>query len=311
VPRYFFNVHDGKDLPDNEGVELAGRDAAHREAFHTAGEMLKAADRTFKAVRGGREPSRDHDEPKHKVKPAAVPIACAIQLLLAVTATAETTAPPKRLGILAATICPTSDTAFQWGPLLHNLAERGWVEGQNIIVDCVAAEGHPERVPTLAVELVERRPDVVLAASNTAAVALKQATSTVPIVFSGSDALQGRIVQNLARPEANVTGVSPMAIDLVAKRMELLKELQPRLSRVAVIYWSAVSAISEAMERETGVAAEKLHLMRTMFFPAAAEDYDHIFAHLAANGFDGAYVFSNPLSILNRERIARLALRYG
>lgn len=179
-------------------------------------------------------------------------------------------------------------------------------------MDCVAAGGHAhERAPSLALELVARRPDVLLGASTVTVRALKQATTTIPIVTAGSDALRNHIVNDLAHPDANITGVSPMIFDLTAKRMELLKDMLPRLSRVAIILHKGVGGNDlELIETDIGAAAKKLGFTLQEFYPADSEDLGRIFAQLAAQGFDAAYIFSTPFSFGNRRQIAQLALRY-
>lgn len=239
---------------------------------------------------------------------------CALLFLFAFafSATAQTIAPPKRLGVLAGFVCPTPDAPAYWGPMLHHLADRGWIEGQNLVVDCVAAGGHAhELAPSLALELVARRPDVLLGASTVTVRALMEATTTIPIVTAGSDALRNHIVNDLAHPDANVTGVSPMIFDLTAKRMELLKDTLPRLSRVAIILHKGVGGNDlELIETDIGAGAKKLRFTSQKFYPADLEDVGRIFAQLAAEGFDAAYIFSTPFSFGNRRQIAQIALQY-
>ncbi len=234
-----------------------------------------------------------------------------VMACLSVTAAQPGTS-PKRLGILAATVCPTSENPTFWGPLLQNLAGRGWIQGENLIIDCVAAGGVVKRAPELALELVGRRPDVLLGASNPTVLALKHATTTIPIVTAASDPLRGHIIEGLAHPEANITGMAPMIYDLVGKRMELLKEVLPRLSRLAVVHSpSTDTASSDALEADVGAAAQKLGFSWKLFDPRNLEEMDRTFAQIAADGFEAAYVWSSPLTFLNRRPIAQMALRYG
>ncbi len=223
---------------------------------------------------------------------------------------------PKRLGILSTTVCPTSEKPTFWGPLLQNLAGRGWRQGENLIIDCVAAGGVVKRVPELALELVARRPDVLLGASNPTVLALKHATTTIPIVTAASDPLRGHIIESLAHPEANITGMAPMIWDLVGKRMELLKDILPRLSRVAVIRSHTTDDAEstgglQALETDVGAAAKELDFSWKLFDPSNLEEMDRTFAQIAADGFDAAYVWSSPFTFLNRRPIAQMALRYG
>lgn len=224
---------------------------------------------------------------------------------------AQTTVPPKRLGILASVSCPTPDGPGLWTLLLRNLADRGWIEGRTLIVDCVAAAGHLERAPALAAELVAQQPDVLFAASTPAVRALKEATAQISIVTVASDPLRSGIVSSLARPDANITGLAPMLFDLLAKRTELMKELLPRLSRLAIIYRKGADPIDhEQIQKDMAAAAQTLGFAWNIFYPASTEDIDEIFTGLAAGSYDAAYIVTNPVTYENRARIARIALQH-
>src|SRR5215471_3070701 len=117
------------------------------------------------------------------------------------------------------------------------LRELGWVEGKNVVFEPRFAENRLERLPELATDLVRLKVDVIAAAGTLAPLAAKQATSTIPIVMTAAgDPLGSGLVASLARPGGNVTGMSLMAPDLGGKRLELLKEVVPRLARVAVLW---------------------------------------------------------------------------
>ena len=125
------------------------------------------------------------------------------------------------------------------GRAWHELRALGWVEGQNIIIESRSAEGKPERLPALAAELVQRQVDVLVTFPLLAAQAAKHATTTIPIVMiNAADPVGTGLVASLARPGGNITGLSSMDTDLSGKRLALLKEAVPTLSRVAVI-WNA------------------------------------------------------------------------
>jgi putative ABC transport system substrate-binding protein len=242
-----------------------------------------------------------------------VSFAVLVLALFAGAASGETSALPKRLGILAGVICPTKDAPAYWGAMLHGLADRGWVEGQNLVVDCVSAGGHLERASALAGELVARRPDVLLGASTPTVRALKEATATIPIVTAGANALRNHIVNDLAHPNANITGVEPMIFDLTAKRMELLKDILPRFSRVAIILYKGIGSNDPVLiESDIATAGQKIGFASQVFYPdpADVQDLDRIFARLATDGFDAAYIFSTPYTFKNRERIADVARQY-
>jgi putative ABC transport system substrate-binding protein len=191
------------------------------------------------------------------------------------------------------------------------LSELGWIDGQIIVFDCVSTVGRLDQLPTLARELVSRRPDVLTASPYLYIQALKQETTTIPIVMlAGWEPVRAGLVTSLARPGGNVTGVA--WFNLIPKRMELLKQIVPNLKRVAWIrgiagraYWSP-EAVKLAKEDQQ-LAASALGFTWQIFDAVVASDYDEIFAHLAAERFDAVYVPSSPLNLQNQTRICQLA----
>jgi putative ABC transport system substrate-binding protein len=150
--------------------------------------------------------------------------------------------PLKRVGVLVSQVpCPLQPDNPAY-PVVRRLGELGWIEGQTIIIDCVSAVGRVDQAPALARELVSRRPDVLIASPYTFVIALKQETTTIPIVMLGTwEPVRVGLITGLARPEGNVTGVA--WFNLLPKQMELLKEIVPNLRRVAYIT-GVVSAYS-------------------------------------------------------------------
>src|SRR5215468_4418165 len=138
--------------------------------------------------------------------------------------------PLKRVGGLALIPCPLQPDNLA----VRRLAELGWIEGQNIVFDCVSTVGRVDQVPALARELVSRRPDVLTAGPYSFISALKQETTTIPIVMlNGWEPVRLGLITSLARPGGNVTGIAWFY--LIAKQMELLKEIVPNLKRVAFV----------------------------------------------------------------------------
>jgi putative ABC transport system substrate-binding protein len=217
--------------------------------------------------------------------------------------------PLKRVGVLTSVVpCPLQPK----NPIVRRLAELGWIEGQNLVFECISGVGqysHLDQLAALARELASRRPDVLMAGPIPFVRALKQATTTIPIVMLGTAVTPG-LVSNLARPEGNVTGVSLFTGVILPKRVEILKEMVPQLRRLAVIATVVDPKVIEGIEEIVRFAAGKLGFTWQRFQPVVANDYDEIFARLAAQHFDAAYIFSDPLSSLNIARIGQLALRH-
>ena len=146
-----------------------------------------------------------------------------------------------RIGYLAPSLSPEASRlieAFRQG--LHDI---GYVEGQNIVLELRSAEGRPDRFPALAAELVALKVDVIVAGATPTVLVLKQATRTIPIVFPiHTDPVGAGIVATLARPGGNATGLSYFSQDLIGKRLQLLKEVVPGMSRIAVLWISPNAA---------------------------------------------------------------------
>jgi putative ABC transport system substrate-binding protein len=123
------------------------------------------------------------------------------------------------------------------GAFVQGMRERGYIEGKNVVFDRRFADGRIERLPAMAVELVAAKADVIFAPVTPAALAARRATREIPIVFAVSaDPVGSGLAATLARPGGNVTGLTSLNVELVGKRMELLKELSPRISRVAILF---------------------------------------------------------------------------
>ena len=164
-----------------------------------------------------------------------------------------------RIGYLTAA-CPDTQSA-RTEAFRQGLRELGYVEGQNIAIEFRCAEGKPDRLPDLAAELIQIKLDLIVSAGNEATQAAKNATGTIALVTTGSDPVVSGFVANLAHPGGNITGVTIDAPGLSGKRLELLKESFPRLSRVAVLLYPATPSSKVTME-ETEQAARllKVHL---------------------------------------------------
>jgi ABC-type uncharacterized transport system substrate-binding protein len=180
-------------------------------------------------------------------------VLCAVLFAFSVNAAAQQPAKVPRIGYLGLIEIPERDEAFRIG-----LRERGYVEGQNIHVEYRFAGGEVERLAEPASELVRLKVDVIVTTGTEVTDALKRETKTIPIVFAVVvDAVESGFVASLARPGGNMTGFSTLNLESSGKRLELLREVKPRISRVAVLQNPANSA-SSAMFKETEAAAKRL-----------------------------------------------------
>ncbi|MDP2607157.1 MAG: ABC transporter substrate-binding protein [Deltaproteobacteria bacterium] len=193
------------------------------------------------------------------------------------------------------------------------LRERGYIEGQNTSIEYRYAEGRPDRAPELAAELVRLKVDIIVAAGGAPVVqAAKNATKTIPIVMvgQGSDPVEAGLVESLARPGGNVTGITNLTRELGGKRLELLKEAVPKLARVAVLYEPASPPGVREVKEVLPVAARALKLTLQPWEIRAADDFDRVFAAMGKQRPDGLYVpAAGPLINANGKRIAGLALK--
>src|ERR1700737_3273346 len=190
------------------------------------------------------------------------------------------------------------------------LRELGYTEGQNIAIERKFGEGDADRLRRLATELVERQVDAIVALGTPAARAAKQATTTIPIVaIAMADPVEDELVASLARPGGNVTGTTFLGPELVAKRLQLLREVVPALSRVAGL-WHPRAYSERTMAgvvNEIEVAARTLGLQLQLVPAASADDFDGAFAAMSKGGAQGLLVFPSPMLFAEYRRIAGLA----
>jgi putative ABC transport system substrate-binding protein len=191
------------------------------------------------------------------------------------------------------------------------LRERGYIEGQNIATEHRYAEGKPDRYPELAVELVRLKVDIIVAAGGAVMVqAAKNATKTIPIVMTGGggDPVEAGLVDILARPGGNVTGLTLLNRELGGKRLELLKEAVPKLARVAVLYDPAAPSPVLEVKEVLPVAARALRLTIQPWEVRTADDFEKVFAAINKELPDGLYVLQGPLVDANQKRTVGFAL---
>jgi putative tryptophan/tyrosine transport system substrate-binding protein len=209
------------------------------------------------------------------------------------------------IGYLGAT---TAAAQKQWvDSFLQRLSELGWIEGRTVAIEYRWGEGHSERIAEVAAELVQRRVDVILAGGSAPALASKQATAVIPIVFGlAGDPIGTRLVASLARPGANVTGLSDQAVDLAGKRLEILRELIPASRRLAILANPEYPGLMTEMS-EIQAAARTLGLDVTTCKIRQAQDIAPAFDTLRGH-VDAIYAVGDPLLNSQRARLSTLAL---
>jgi putative tryptophan/tyrosine transport system substrate-binding protein len=193
------------------------------------------------------------------------------------------------------------------------LHERGYIEGQNLVIEYRWAEGRDERLPDLAAELVRLKVDVIVTGGSTAIRAAQQATRTIPIVMVGaSDPVAQGFVASLARPGGNITGLSIVTPELLGKRLEILKETVPQSTRVAVLANpGSAPTLSATTTGVLTIAAQGLGLQLQVVEVRRAEELDEAFAAMTRAGADALLVQGEPRLLDGlRGRIADLAAKH-
>jgi putative ABC transport system substrate-binding protein len=186
----------------------------------------------------------------------------------------------------------------------------GYVEGKNIAFEHRDAEGKPDRLPAVADELVRLKVDVIVTASTVGALAAKNATRTIPVVFySVGDPVATGLVDSLARPGGNITGFTVISAVLAGKRLELLKETIPKLSRVALL-WNPQDPGSAQQWKESQLPARELGLQLHSMEVSSADKYEDAFKEATKAHSAGLAVTESPLTVSNRKQIADLATKH-
>ena len=187
----------------------------------------------------------------------------------------------------------------------QGLRELGYVEGKNIIIEYRSAEGNSERLPKLVRELIDLKVDIIFAQSTPAVRAAKNATATVPVVTTSADLVESGLVGSLARPGENITGLSNFTSELAGKRLELLKEIVPQVSRVAVL-WSSERA---SAKKETEVAARSLGVKLEYPEVSTPNDIEHAFSLMRKRNAGALLVFRSPMIVNKIHRVVDLAVK--
>jgi putative ABC transport system substrate-binding protein len=222
-------------------------------------------------------------------------------------ARAQAPAKVRRIGLLATTSPSVSAPwlqAFRLG-----LRDLGWVEGKNISIEYRYAEGRHDRFPDLAADLVGLKVDVIVVNVTPAALAAQKATRTIPIVMAaGGDPVATGLAESLARPGGNITGLSQMISELAGKRLELLTEIVPKLSRVAVL-WNPQGVGSPLGWKEIQLPARQLGVQLHSLEARSPSDFDKALEEATRARAGAIFILPDPVFATNLQRIAGLAAK--
>jgi ABC-type uncharacterized transport system substrate-binding protein len=193
----------------------------------------------------------------------------------------------------------------------QGLKEAGFVEGENVSILYRSAENQMDRLPALADDLARRRVAVIAAIGQSSTFAVKAATATIPIVFvAGEDPVKLDLVASLARPGGNLTGINIFAAELVAKRLQLLREMVPAAARVSVLVDPASTTITEATLRGVEPAARAMGLQIQVLHASSSREINAAFATFLRERPDALFVSIGPLFTARRVQLATLAARH-
>jgi putative ABC transport system substrate-binding protein len=216
-----------------------------------------------------------------------------------------------RIGLLLSYAAGSTQSMEVIEPFRAGLHDWGYVEGQNVFVEYRYSGGQNDRLPVLATELIQLPVDVLVTEKHDAILAAKQATSSIPIVMSVSaDPVGTGYVASLARPGGNITGMSSMAPHLSAKRLELLQQMSPAVSRVAIFH-DPTYPVAQRLAAEAQVGAQALGLELLVFDVRTPGDFEPAFEAAVRKRADGLYVFGDPLNLSQRSRLIDFAAQQG
>jgi putative ABC transport system substrate-binding protein len=238
-------------------------------------------------------------------------IAASASALLATPFTVGAQSPDKvwRIGYLALGLRPTPGSSPTFDAFLQGLCKLGYVDRRNVALEIRNADGRNDRFAGLASELVKLKLDVLVAESTPAAIAAKEASHTVPVVMvSVGDPVGAKLVDSLAHPGGNITGLSLVAPELSAKRLDLLKQTLPKLSRVAVL-WNSTNPGMQLRVRQTELAAPALGLTLQSVTVQSPDDFDAVFTALGKDRPESLLVLADTVTATNSKRIVEFAAR--
>jgi putative ABC transport system substrate-binding protein len=232
-------------------------------------------------------------------------------LLFAICLPAEAQEPKKvrRIGVLA--VASHSSQAARYEAFRQGLRELGYVEGKNILIEYRSAEGKPDRVPELASELVRANVDCIITAGTTVTRAARHATTTIPIIMTTvGDPIGAGLVASLARPGGNVTGLTDFSTDLAGKRLELIKEVIPKLASVAILSDAETRGTGHEL-RDTEAAAQQLGVQPQSLEVRGLNEFERAFGALTKGRTGALLVLSSGRFNTHRQRIVELAAKHS
>jgi putative ABC transport system substrate-binding protein len=241
------------------------------------------------------------------MSPTRAALAVLLPLALTLAALPSPAQPPAktfRIGLLGDTPGP------QWDAFRKGMTERGWVEGQSFSIEGRWSQGHNDRLPALASELVRLQMDLIVAEGSTATLVAKKATSTIPIVMAiSADPVGTGVVASLARPGGNVTGMASPSPQLTAKQVELLKEVVPGLARLAVL-WNPNQPAHRVAMKEIDATAVMLKIKVLPVQARSAGELDGALETIVLQGAGGLLVVANPTMDGRQAKIAEFAAKH-
>ena len=213
-------------------------------------------------------------------------------------------APPRRIGVLLVSWSPESKMAKAFR---EGLRDAGYIEGRDVVIEWRSANGDYDLVPQLAADLVQNRDDVIVVDATVAALSVKRVTSTIPIVMANvADPVGSGLVANLAHPGGNITGLTNMLPDLSAKRLQLLKEMAPQTTRVAVL-WNTKSPYSPKVLEELKAAAPSLSIELKLMGVRVPEEIDAAVLAASRAHVQALYVVEDSLFEAHRTPLLKQA----
>lgn len=211
---------------------------------------------------------------------------------------------------MTVTSIPTPEFQRFWDVFFVALRELGYIEGKNLVLEKRSSEGQTERFPAVAAELVATKVDLIMALTTPAALAARDATATTPILFVAAiDPVGAGLAASLARPGGNVTGLTTLSPELATKQLQLIKELVPHVTRVAVL-WNAQNPAKALVERQVTDAARQLGLVLQHHQLHGPDDFAARFAAMTERRAEALLVPADQLMFRHRQELSRLALEH-